>query len=141
MLLQDCNTSPIREKTALRQIAIDEPQHPSKFPRILETEDREEFCQVYPWGVVDRAGFEPATFRFFFASMRTRRSLALFNCFVVYQAELPAPGSEGNLRAFKRLLQESLRFIDQKYSIVSAIHIRMKEEICLRSTERSAAQD
>ena len=43
--------------------------------------------------VVDRAGFEPAAFRFFFRLMRTGRSLAPILLFRwVYQAELPALG-------------------------------------------------
>ena len=39
--------------------------------------------------MVDRAGFEPAAFRFFFARMRTGRSLAP-ELIWAYQAELPA---------------------------------------------------
>ena len=39
--------------------------------------------------LVDRAGFEPAAFRFFFAWMRTGRSLAPEHI-RAYQAELPA---------------------------------------------------
>ena len=39
--------------------------------------------------MVDRAGFEPAAFRFFFAWMRTGRSLAP-ELVRAYQAELPA---------------------------------------------------
>ena len=39
--------------------------------------------------MVDRAGFEPAAFRFFLAWMRTGRSLAPYSIWA-YQAELPA---------------------------------------------------
>jgi hypothetical protein len=93
------------------------------------------------FSVMDRAGFEPATFRFFFAPMRTGRSLALFNHSAVYQAELPALGSVENLHAFKRLSQKGPRFTGRKYSIVSAIHISMIGEVYFGSTEKSAAQD
>ena len=94
-----------------------------------------------PFAVMDRAGFEPATFRFFFAPMRTGRSLALFSYSEVYQAELPALGSVGKLHAFKRLSQKGPRFTHQNYSIASAIRISMRGGVCFRSTEKSAAQD
>ena len=50
--------------------------------------------------LVDRAGFEPAAFRFFFL-MRTGRSLALIQA---YQAELPAPALE-IVRGIKQFIE------------------------------------
>ena len=91
--------------------------------------------------MVDRAGFEPATFRFFFASMRTRRSLAPFQQFRAYQAELPALGPLENLHAFKRLSEPIRESQFKSQSILSAIHIIKKEADYLRSTSDLAAQD
>ena len=54
--------------------------------------------------MVDRAGFEPAAFRFF-SLMRTGRSLALIQA---YQAELPAPALE-TMRGIKQFIVQKIR--------------------------------